>query len=321
MVLRGYVANPGPRALLSVPTVRDLLGSVSDLRFDTYMPMAILVRRDPATAARVFEPVNLLTAMAGRPNVPLRSDDRLYVFSRSDIDFLNRGAVRRVVLGRPNPLPACTSLDRLQALVGDTQSARFTVVTRGSFVVERGGASEIASTGGSLSGASRQGDEAFRTGDDVAAVARSPAPAEPDGETVAADAANQNVSARVARPSAETARCPAVFEEEPELLPVLIENAVGVGGAVRRPGAYPIAGSISASDLANAAEGVLTSASELTLDITRASGGSGQPAADRGRRLSDRLADDTGPRRRRSALQRRPAAIRSRGRAADGRVR
>ena len=273
VVLRGYVSNPGARALLSSPTVRDLLGSVSDLRFDTYMPMAVLIRRDPATAARVFEPVNLLTAMAGRPNVPLRSDDRLYLFSRSDIDFLNRGAVRRVVLGQPNPLPGCASLDRLQALVGDTQSARFTVVTRGSFVVERGGASDIASTGGSLAGASRLGDTAFRTGEDTAGLARATANGDdPDGVS-RADLANEAVSARAPRVATESIRCPTVFEEEPELLAVLIENAVGVGGAVRRPGAYPVAGTVNAADLANVAEGVLTSASQMTLDVTRANGG------------------------------------------------
>jgi protein involved in polysaccharide export with SLBB domain len=65
-----------------------------------------------------------------------------------------------------------------------------------------------------------------------------------------------------------------VFEEEPELLPLLIEYAVGVGGAVRRPGAYPIADSITAGDLAAAAEGVLSSSSGMTLDISRVVGGS-----------------------------------------------
>ena len=95
--------------------------------------MAVLIRRDPATAARVFEPVNLLTALRNRPGVALRSDDRLYVFSRSDIDFLSRTPVRRVVLGQPNTLPECASLDRLEALVRDSQTTRFTVVTRSAF--------------------------------------------------------------------------------------------------------------------------------------------------------------------------------------------
>ena len=139
VTLRGYVENPGPRPLIATPTVADLLGPVADLRFDTYLPMAVLIRRDPETAARVFEPVNLITALRSRPGVALRSDDRLYVFSRADIGFLNSIPVRRIVLGQPNPYPECRSLARLEALAGDTRSARFDVVTRGAYVVERNG--------------------------------------------------------------------------------------------------------------------------------------------------------------------------------------
>ena len=242
VVLRGFVANPGARPLVSAPTVRDLLGEVGDLKSDTYLQMAVLIRRDPATAARVFEPVNLLDALTTRPGVALRSDDRLYVFSRNDIDFLNRTPVRRIVLGQANTLTECAALDRLETRVRDSQTARFNVVTRSAFIVERGGQSDVAATGGNVGTASRRGDEALRTGDDK----------------VGLRGLNSN--------------CPAVFEEEPELLPVLIENAVSVGGSVRRPGAYPVAGTISAADLAAVAEGVLSAASEMTLDVSRATG-------------------------------------------------
>ncbi len=261
VVLRGHVGNQGSRALVSAPTVRDLLGPVSDLRSDTYLPMAVLVRRDPATAARMFQPVNLLSALNGSPGVALRSDDRLYVFSRDDIDFLNRTPVRRIVLGQANTLPECSSLDRLEALVRDSQTARFNVVTRAAFIVERAGRSDVAATGGNLAVATRSGDDALRSGDDQAGLRR--------GAPDARDAADTSSDAVAAR---STSRCPAVFEEEPELLPVLIENAVAVGGAVRRPGAYPIAGSVSAADLAAVAEGVLSATSAMTLDVSRADG-------------------------------------------------
>ena len=289
VLLRGYVANPGARSIGSAPTVRDLLGEVRDLRSDTYLPMAVLIRRDPATASRQFEPVNLLTALSGTPGIPLRSDDRLYVFSRSDIDFLNRTPVRRVVLGQPNTLTECTSLDRLEALVRDTQSSRFSAITRGSFIVERGGRSDIAAVGG-VTRTSR-GDEQLRTGADQVGLATSArvreeqqrnaranqdAGAEPDIveaqrriDETREDPTSYVQSARSLRLDGP---CPAVFEEEPELLPVLIENAVSVGGSVRRPGAYPIAGQVTARDLAAAAEGMLGSGADLTLDVTRSDG-------------------------------------------------
>ena len=253
VTLRGYVENPGPRPLLAAPTVADLLGPVTDLRFDTYLPMAVLIRRDPETAARVFQPVNLITALRSRPGIALRSDDRLYVFSRSDIAFLNSSAVRRIVLGQPNPFPECRSLVRLSILTGDTKSARFDVVTRGTFIVERGGQSEVA-VGGNVRNTAR-GDEALRTSGE--ALAR--------GETVDTNLATDRNGTNV------SSRCPVVFEEEPELLPVLAENAVAVGGAVRAPGAYPVADTISARDLAAVAQGIIPNIGDLTLDLTRGS--------------------------------------------------
>ncbi len=268
VVLRGFVSNPGARALVAAPTVRDLLGDVTDLKSDTYLPMAVLIRRDPATASRVFQPVNLLSALTSRPGVSLRSDDRLYVFSRDDIDFLNRTPVRRVVLGQSNTLTECASLDRLESLVRDSQTTRFNVVTRTAFIVERGGQSDLAATGGNISTAGRGGDASLRTGDDQVGLRRRTS--DPQPQLPAEETDGAGFSSQAQRPS--NGRCPAVFEEEPELLPVLIENAVAVGGAVRRPGAYPIAGTVSAADLAAVAEGVLSSASEMTLDVSRANG-------------------------------------------------
>lgn len=289
VVLRGYVSNPGARALAAAPTVRDLLGDISNLKSGTYMPMAVLIRRDPATAARSFEPVNLLTALNGRPGVALRSDDRLYVFSRDDVDFLNRSAVRRIVLGQANTERDCLALDRLEALVRDSQTLRFNVVTRSAFIVERRGRSDIAATGGTIGTASRAGDEALRTGDDLLGLPEQTPPPVTTQQLTMQQQQQQQLQQQQLRtreaqalqannlklldPREQERRCPAVFEEEPELLPVLIEYAVGVGGAVRRPGAYPIAGNITAAELAGAAEGVLSSSSGMTLDISRVVGG------------------------------------------------
>lgn len=285
VVLRGYVENPGPRPLVATPTVRDLLGDVADLRFDTYLPMAILIRRDPETAARVFQPVNLITALRSRPGIALRSDDRLYVFSRSDVGFLNTIPIRRIALGQPNPYPECRSLARLEALVGDTRSARFDVVTRGAFVVDRGGQSDVA-VGGNLRNATR-GDEGVRTGNDALvnqALLSQQAGQNAPNQGVPGQLTNNQAQAMptasdrmtpafgadgMRLPTGEVAtRCPLVFEEEPELLAVMIENAVAVGGVVRSPGAYPVADSLSARDLAAVAQGTVPNISELTLDVS-----------------------------------------------------
>jgi protein involved in polysaccharide export with SLBB domain len=306
VLLRGFVQNPGPRPLAVSATVRELLGSPSELRLGTYMPMAILVRRDPLTAARVYEPVNLISALRDSPSVGLRSDDRLYVFGQSDINFLNGAAVRRIVLGQRNPLPRCQALDRLEDIVADTQSARFTAITRGTFILRRDGRNDLASGSGALSAqglrnADRQlsgGRDETQLNVDELRIARSrgltPEQYEAallreerrteqarrqqqdadtlDGrdETIRERLERRREEQRVGRTDmAEPEECPSIFEEDPELLPVLIEHAVGIGGAVRRPGAYPLADQASADAMIAVAQGATLRLEDATLDVTR----------------------------------------------------
>jgi protein involved in polysaccharide export with SLBB domain len=292
VILRGHVSNPGARALSATPTVGDLLGGVADLRRDTYLPMAVLIRRDVMTASRRFVPVSLVTALRDEP-VALRSEDVLFVFSRDDIEFLNSTAVRRVVLGQRNTQTQCVSLDQLEALVRDSQAARFNVVTRSAFLVERGGRTDVAATGGAMRTGNRSGDRDLRGDEDSSAMRQRGAAAEGnalrDGEEDAGFASagrgrdsdsetpqmfDVNGNAIPAQAQRDPmVKCPSVFEEEPDLLAVLIENAVSIGGVVRRPGAYPVAGSVSVELLTAVAEGVLATASDLSLDIARGAGG------------------------------------------------
>ena len=208
--LRGSVVNPGVRALAAARTVRELLGEASELRSGTYMPMAVLVRRDPVTSADFFQPVNLIEALKDAPSVPTRNEDRLYVFSQADIQFLSRPAVRRILLGQANGVPQCRALQRLEALVNAGGQSQATTRAAGAET-----ATEIANVG---TGAS---DE----------------------------------------------QCPAVFEDNIDLLPVLIENSVGVGGAVRRPGSYPVATGTSAEVLVAVSGGLTAHASNIMLDV------------------------------------------------------
>jgi polysaccharide export outer membrane protein len=74
---------------------------------------------------------------------------------------------------------------------------------------------------------------------------------------------------RVSRSGRDAPSCTDLFRDEPDTLAVLVENSVSVGGAVRRPGAYPVAGRVTASELALVAGGLLPNTSDLVLDLTR----------------------------------------------------
>lgn len=292
ILLRGFVQNPGPRPLTTAATIRDLLGSQADLRIGTYLPMAILVRRDPLTSARVYQPVNLIAALNDPVSVPLRGDDILYVFGQRDIDFMNSLPVRRIVLGQANPLRDCRSLERLEEIVGDTQSSRFAGLTRGSFIIRRNGRADVDSASLAARDRGVRDDRASNasTGLPQKYVTLGNARTTSDAQQLSgADDSGGDSGRRLSdddlRRIEEMRRdkrvqlggldgqtdeiCPTVFEDQPELLPVLIENAVGVGGAVHRPGAYPVAGAVSAEVMVAVAQGAAGSANDTFLDVTR----------------------------------------------------
>ncbi len=241
--LAGNVDNSGARPLVTAGTIAELVGAPEDLRSDTYQLAAVLVRRDPSSGARVFDVVNLARQLRERPSMALQSEDQLYVFSRADIDFLNGAPVRQIVLGQPNPLQQCVSLRRLTSLVKDTEASRFNAVTRGGFVVVSDAGAQLGTVGAALGQGSRRTT-------DLATAGQLPTDRRDD----------------------EAPICPKVFEDEPELLPVLLEHSVSVGGVVRRPGAYPVGDTASARDISLVADGLLAGTRDLVLDVNRASG-------------------------------------------------
>lgn len=239
--LAGNVDNAGARPLVSAGTVAELVGSPQDLRRDSYQLAAVLMRSDPSSGARVFEVINLARELRERPSTTLQSEDQLFVFSRADIEFMNSVAVRQIVLGQPNMLPQCKALDRLASLVKDTEASRFNAVTRGGFVVVNEGRAKLGTIGAALGQTTRRSTERAISGVEPERI-------EEEDDKI----------------------CPEVFEKEPELLPVLLEHSISVGGAVRRPGAYPAGGQVSARDMSLVADGLVAGSRDLVLDVNRA---------------------------------------------------
>ncbi len=262
--LAGNVDNPGPRPIVAAGTVAELVGPPQDLRADTYQLAAVLRRRDPSTGARMYDVLNLARELRERPSTSLQGDDSLYLFARSDIEFLNSAAVRHIVLGRRNTALRCRSLLRLEQLVKDTEATRFSAVTRGSFVVVSEEGAQLGAVGATL------GQNSRRT-TDLAISGRGNARDEelsgiqPDDADIREDPDDEQGADR-----RERSVCPPVFERDPELLSILIEHSVSVSGSVRRPGAYPVGGIASARDLSLAADGLVAGSRGLVLDISRA---------------------------------------------------
>lgn len=298
--LRGNIDSPGPRPLQAASTVRDLVGELRDLRSNTYVPFAVLERFNPRTGARDYMGVNLATALTTEP-VALEAEDTLYLLNDRDIAFLNSASVRQTALGQRPPLQ-CRSLREFANVVRDTQQVRFNVITRGSFVIDRGGVAEVASAGGSLQSiGSRTASELAPTASDPtllqlqgATSGMTPMGTSPNQQQQlqlqqlqlqqqqlqqqqagqAGQAGYAPLTAAQERDERERLlQCPELFEEYPQLLPVVIEHATGIGGAVRRPGAYPVTGSITADDAMSIAGGVIANSSDVIIEVNRGNAG------------------------------------------------
>lgn len=88
-----------------------------------------------------------------------------------------------------------------------------------------------------------------------------------------ADGADRETADRMRGADDATDPLMPIFEQYPELLPVLRERIVLVAGAVRRPGAYPIAGPVSVDAMVRAAEGIAVDAVDPVVEIVRATPG------------------------------------------------
>jgi protein involved in polysaccharide export with SLBB domain len=242
--LSGFVQAPGVRSLTATPSVRALLGSPRNLRPGTYMPFAVLIRYDDITRARTLQGVDLTRTLSSGPDVPLRSDDELVIFSDAMLEVLRSGNVRSIVLGSKTVPSTCRALRALDRLVRDTQGNRFVGVVRGSFVVDRNGTTAVADTG------SLQAQMGIRGADSAAMVT--------NGE--ARDSAERETDAQ---------GCYIPFEQWPDLLPFMLEHVAVIGGAVRSPGVFPIMPETAVASVLAVAGGLTRDADPGQVELLR----------------------------------------------------
>jgi polysaccharide biosynthesis/export protein len=281
----GYVDTPGVRSLGSARSVAALLGSADNLKAGVYLPFAALVRDDPRTRAKQYQAVNLVNIFSRGENLNLRSGDELVLFSENDISFLQSEAVRRVILGERNPEPKCRALVAFETVVRDTQSQRFSAAIRGSFLVDRNGKAEVASGAGSQSQLGVTDTDALIGGSDTLRRTKNDRFSNDLETTQRRDETQQlqndqfseqpkiltefELSERALR---DNKKCPDIFSTRPELMGFLLEHSVSLNGAVRKPGAYPLAGNADVATLLAVGNGLTVDALKETVEVTRSEG-------------------------------------------------
>jgi len=94
--LRGAVSSPGIHTLALNATVGDLFHSATDLTYDGYAPFALILRRDTVTNAVTIVPFSIAGAIRRTNDIPLQSEDLVYVMTRAQVASMARLVTKRV---------------------------------------------------------------------------------------------------------------------------------------------------------------------------------------------------------------------------------
>jgi polysaccharide biosynthesis/export protein len=291
VTLSGFVDTPGARSLNIAPTVQALLGSPDNMKTGSYLPMAVLMRIDPVTRARQFRAVDLVAALTRGRDVALRPEDELVVLSMNDVRFMQSDMIRQIVIGQSDKKFKCTSLQTLADLVQNTQSDRFSSVIRGTLIVDRNGKTSanggdgVSTRLGMRDTETKQNNRLSKNNEDITDSEmedrqQQSAQAPQQTETLDTQLKLEEKTERMRLKGQNVDGCPLVFEADSSILPFMIEHSALVSGAVRRPGAYPVAADSNLSTVVAIAEGLTLDADASTAEITSDASADGRKLID-----------------------------------------
>ncbi|MBT7760829.1 MAG: hypothetical protein HN732_26085, partial [Rhodospirillaceae bacterium] len=287
--IQGHVQVAGRRSLAAAASVSRLLGDARSLQADPYLLFAALETTDPETRARRLFPLNLNNVLQGGEDYALRDGDRLIVLGAGDIRYLSSANVQDVVSHR---------LDA-ELRQGDIQAAKPAAAAEGQGA-KTATASPLSVIQRALAGSSAPD----RDPDDPKLERQTEQEKLEDAlrgtcagmrqllAIVSVNSAHRFANAVRTIDSAGTSRinrqdCPRIFDDHGGLLPLALEHSVAVNGEVRRPGAYPIAGTVNLSELIAVSGGLSREVDLTRVEISRYTPDSLKGISDTSRGLVD----------------------------------
>lgn len=286
--VRGHVQVRGRRALAATESVAKLLGDAKSLKTNPYLLFGALETTDPQTRARRLFPLNLQKILQGQEDYALRDGDSLIVLSGDDIQYLSSANVQDVVSRRidaelrQQDLETKNTADDAKKdgppqAAGDPLSVIQQALT-GTRDSGQSNADETSPDG-------RKDKESLEE-----TLRRTCAGMRQLLAIVSVNSANRFANAVRTIDAAGMARvnrqdCPKIFDDYSGLLPLALEHAVAVNGEVRSPGAYPIVGSVSLTELIAVAGGLSREVDLTRVEISRYTPDSLKGASDTSRGL------------------------------------
>ena len=270
VTLSGHVNTSGVRSLAAFNNVRDLIGSVKNLTENPYLLFGVIERTDPMTQTRQLIAFSPQKVLYGEENISLIDEDKVFIYSRKDIEFLRSDIIRQAIFtseyleeeylpdGDLNPL-YCAPVKRLARIISDTQSDRFASAVRAVFV-GRESTREQQKGRQIMLDQEELNDLALQRSQMIASsqiVPKKMALTELNEEEYKGEDKEDNYDF-----------CPAIYQDVNNLLSFTLEHIVSVDGAVRLPGVFPIIQNTSVNLLFSVSGGTSNDANMGRIEIT-----------------------------------------------------
>ena len=270
VTLSGHVNTSGVRSLAAFNNVRDLIGSVKNLTENPYLLFGVIERTDPMTQTRQLIAFSPQKVLHGEENISLIDEDKVFIYSRKDIEFLRSEIIRQAIFtseyleeeylpdGNLNPL-YCAPVKRLARIISDTQSDRFASAVRAVFV-RRESTREQQKDRQIMLDQEELNDLALQRSQMIASsqiVPQQMALTELNEEEDKGEDKEDNYDF-----------CPAIYQDVNNLLSFTLEHIVSVDGAVRLPGVLPITQNTSLNLLFSVSGGTSNDANMGRIEIT-----------------------------------------------------
>jgi len=270
VTLSGHVNTSGVRSLAAFNNVRDLIGSIKNLTENPYLLFGVIERTDPMTQTRQLIAFSPQKVLYGEENISLIDEDKVFIYSRKDIEFLRSDIIRQAIFtseyleeeylpdGNLNPL-YCAPVKRLARIISDTQSDRFASAVRAVFV-RRESTREQQKDRQIMLDQEELNDLALQRSQMIASsqiVPQQMALTELNEEEDKGEDKEDNYDF-----------CPAIYQDVNNLLSFTLEHIVSVDGAVRLPGVLPITQNTSLNLLFSVSGGTSNDANMGRIEIT-----------------------------------------------------
>jgi len=240
--IEGPIKYTGDYALSQAPDLRTLIRQAQINQLDPveqpYLLIGLIERGAARTGVRAFLPFTAYQVLRDtEPAVTLEDGDRVLLFSRSDIAFLQSAFVREALRGTQKILTRCRSLGELARFSGSQRATRL-----------------LQTFSSDQAPVNLEIDQADISRADAAKAEAAAARIE---TTLPNDRNNDKGSSSV---------CPSVFEGSPGALSYLLDQSIGVFGEVQRQGLYPVARTTDINAVLEAAGGLTREANQSSIE-------------------------------------------------------